>query len=102
MPSTRRELIVAAAGFTLMPWTIAEHAIEMKNKLVPVLPLEQKINLKNIDYKAYLALAIKKADEFIEMHKLELIQYALIVLALSILLAAGIPPTKELILYLVI
>ena len=102
MPSTRRELIVAAAGFTLMPWAIAEYAIEMKNKLLPVLPAEHKTNLKNIDYKAYLALAIKKADEFIEMHKLELIQYALIVLALSILLAAGIPPTKELILYLVI
>ena len=99
---TRRELIVATASFTLMPWTIAEQAMEMKNKLVPVLPIEQKINLKNIDYKAYLALAIKKADEFIEIHKLELIQYALIVLALSILLAAGIPPTKELILYLVI
>ena len=85
-----------------MPWTIAEQAMEMKNKLVPVLPIEQKINLKNIDYKAYLALAIKKADEFIEVHKLELIQYGLIILALSILLAAGIPPTKELILYLVI
>ena len=99
---TRRELIVATASFTLMPWTIAEQAMEMKNKLVPVLPIEQKINLKNIDYKAYLALAIKKADEFIEMHKLELIQYGLIILALSILLAAGIPPTKELILYLVI
>ena len=99
---TRRELIVATASFTLMPWTIAEQAMEMKNKLVPVLPAEQKINLKNIDYKAYLALAIKKADEFIVMHKLELIQYGLIILALSILLAAGIPPTKELILYLVI
>ena len=95
---TRRELIVATASFTLMPWTIAEQAMEMKNKLVPVLPIEQKINLKNIDYKAYLALAIKKADEFIEVHKLELIQYGLIILALSILLAAGIPPTKELIL----
>ena len=99
---TRRELIVATASFTLMPWTIAEQAMEIKNKLVPVLPIEQKINLKNIDYKAYLALAIKKADEFIEVHKLELIQYGLIILALSILLAAGIPPTKELILYLVI
>ena len=99
---TRRELIFAGVGFTLMPWSIAEQAMEMKNKLVPVLPIEQKINLKNIDYKAYLALAIKKADEFIEVHKLELIQYGLIILALSILLAAGIPPTKELILYLVI
>jgi len=102
MPSTRRELIVAAAGFTLMPWTIAQEALEMKNKLMPVLPIEQKINLKNIDYKAYLALAIKKVDEYIELHKIELIQYGLIILALSILLAAGISPTKELILYLVI
>ena len=85
-----------------MPWTIAEQAMEMKNKLVPVLPIEQKINLKNIDYKAYLALAIKKVDQFIEMHKLELIQYGLIILALSIVLATGVPPTKELILYLVI
>ena len=99
---TRRELIIIAAGFTLMPWTIAEQAIEMKKKIAPVLPLEQKINLKNIDYKAYLALAIKKADEFIEIHKLELIQYGLIILAVSILLATGIPPTKELILYLII
>ena len=102
MPSTRRELIVAAAGFTLMPWTIAEEALEMKNKLVPVLPIEQKINLKHIDYKAYLALAIKKTEEFIKTHKLELIEYGSIILAISILLAAGIPPAKELILYLVI
>ena len=85
-----------------MPWTIAQEALEMKNKLMPVLPIEQKINLKNIDYKAYLALAIKKVDEYIELHKIELIQYGLIILALSILLAAGISPTKELILYLVI
>ena len=85
-----------------MPWTIAEEALEMKNKLVPVLPIEQKINLKNIDYKAYLALAIKKTEEFIKTHKLELIEYGSIILAISILLAAGIPPTKELILYLVI
>ena len=99
---TRRELIVATASFTLMPWTMAEQAMEMKNKLVPILPEEQKINLKNIGYKAYLALAIKKADEFIKTHKLELIEYGLIILAVSILLAAGTPPTKELILYLVI
>ena len=85
-----------------MPWTIAEEALEMKNKLVPVLPIEQKINLKNIDYKAYLALAIKKTEEFIKTHKLELIEYGSIILAISILLAAGIPPAKELILYLVI
>ena len=99
---TRRELIVATAGFTLMPWTIAEQAMEMKSKLAPILPVEQKISIKNIDYKAYIALAIKKANEFIEMHKLELIQYGLIILALSIVLATGVPPTKELILYLVI
>ena len=99
---TRRELIVATASFTLMPWTIAEQAMEMKNKLLPALPLEQKIKLNNRDYKAYIALAIKKADEFIKTHKLELIEYGLIILALSILLAAGTPPTKELILYLII
>jgi len=102
MPSTRRQLIVAAVGFTLMPWAIAGRAMEMNNKLVPVLPIEERIKLNHIDYKAYLALAIKKGDEFIKTHKLELIQYGLIILALSILLAAGIPPTKELILYLVI
>ena len=99
---TRRELIFAAAGFTLMPWSMAEEALDMKNKLVPILPNQQKIKFKDIDYKAFLVLAIKKADEFIDLHKLELIQYGLIILALSILLAAGIPPTKELILYLVI
>jgi len=98
---TRRELIFVAAGFTLMPWSIAERATDMKNKLVPMLPTEQRINFKNIDYRAYLALAIKKASEFIDLHKLELIQYALIILALSIILAAGILPSKELILFLV-
>ena len=81
---------------------MAEEALDMKNKLVPILPNQQKIKFKDIDYKAFLVLAIKKADEFIDLHKLELIQYGLIILALSILLAAGIPPTKELILYLVI
>ena len=84
-----------------MPWSIAEQATDMKNKLVPILPTEQRINFKNIDYKAYLALAIKKANDFIDCHKFELIQYTLIILALTIILAAGIPPTKELILYLI-
>jgi len=97
---TRRELIVVTAGFALMPWSITDQANNMKNKLVPMLPEAQRINFKNIDYKAYLALAIKKAGEFIDLHKLELIQYALVILALSIILAVGIPPTKELILFL--
>ena len=99
---TRRELIFAGVGFTLMPWSIAEQANHMQKKLVPMLPDAQRINFKNIDYKAYLALAIKKAGEFIDLHKLELIQYALIVLALSIILAAGIVPTKALIMYLIV
>ena len=99
---TRRELIFAGVGFTLMPWSIAEQATDMKNKLVPILPNQQKIKFKDIDYKAYLVLAIKKADEFIDLHKLELIQYGLIILALSIILAAGIVPTKTLIIYLIV
>ena len=98
---TRRELIVVTAGFALMPWSITDQANNMQNKLVPMLPDAQRINFKNIDYKAYLALAIKKAGEFIDLHKLELIQYALVILTLSIILAVGIPPTKELILFLI-
>ena len=99
---TRRELIVVATGFALMPWSITDHANHMQNKFVPMLPDAQKINFKNIDYKAYLAIAIKKASEFIELHKFELILYTLIILALTVILAAGIPPTKELILFLVL
>jgi len=99
---TRRELIVVATGFALMPWSITDQANNMQNKLVPMLPDAQRINFKNIDYKAYLALAIKKASEFIDLHKLELIQYGLIILALSIILAAGIVPTKALIMYLIV
>ena len=101
MPTRRELIVVVVAGFTLMPWSITEQANHMQNKLVPMLPDAQKINFKNIDYRAYLALAIKKASEFIDLHKLELIQYALIILALSIILAAGILPSKELILFLV-
>lgn len=99
---TRRELIFAAAGFTLMPWSMAEEALDMKNKLVPILPNQQKIKFKDIDYKAYLVLAIKKVDEFIDTHKVELIEYGLIILALSIIFAFGVTPTKDLILYLII
>lgn len=99
---TRRELIFEAAGFILMPWSMAEEALEMKNKLVTTLLNQQKIKFKNIDYKAYLVLAIKKVDEFIDTHKVELIEYGLIILALSIIFAFGVTPTKDLILYLII
>ena len=44
---TRRELIFAGVGFTLMPWSIAEQATDMKNKLVPILPNQQKIKFKD-------------------------------------------------------
>lgn len=99
---TRRELIIAAAGFTLMPWSIAEQAHHMKNKLVPILPIQEKIRIADLDYKAYFALAIKRAEEFIDAHRVDIIQYGLIILAFAILLAAGIPPTEELILYLIV
>ena len=38
---TRRELIIEAAGFTLMPLSISEQAHHMKNKLVPILPIQE-------------------------------------------------------------
>ena len=42
-----------------------------------------------------------RIEEFIDIHKLEIIQYGLMILALSLILAAGIPPTKDLILFLI-
>ena len=98
---TRRELLIFTLASTVSPWSLMQ-AGSMQNKLVPYMQVDRELKLSNIDYKAYLLLAAKKAHEYFDIHKVELLQYALIILALSLILAVGIPPTKELILYLVL
>jgi len=73
----------------------------MEQKLLPMVPYQNKARLGQKDYKEYLLLAMNRIEEFIDIHKVEIIQYGLLIIALSLILAAGMPPTKELILYLI-
>ena len=98
---TRRELIGFAFAVSISPLSLARvNTIEAK--LVPLIRNQKGTLFSDIDYKAYIALALSKVNEYIDTHKIELLEYGLIILALSLILAAGIPPTKELILYLVL
>lgn len=74
---------------------------KMKNKLVPMLPTDQGLLPRHLNYKSFFLIAFYKAKEFVDQHKIELIEFTLIVLAFSIILAAGLVPTKQLVLYLV-
>jgi hypothetical protein len=98
MPN-RREFfqLISNGTVTLILPEVFSIAPEMKNKLIPFVPKKRQAKFNNIDYKVYLVLAAKKAHEFFDLHKLELFQYGLIVLALAIILGVGLIPTKELI-----
>ena len=74
---------------------------QMEQKLLPMVPYQNKARLAQKDYREYLLLAMNRIEEFIDIHKVEIIQYGLLIIALSLILAAGITPTKELILFLI-
>lgn len=98
---TRRALMGFLLATSVSPISFA--MIEtMEAKILPLAKVHNRIEYRDINYKTYLALAISKIDEYIDIHKMELIQLGLIVVALSLILALGIPPTKALILYLIL
>jgi len=103
MPNRREffQLITDGAVTLILP-EVFSIAPEMKNKLIPFVPKKRQAKFNNIDYKVYLVLAAKKAHEFFDLHKLELFQYGLIILALALIIGSGLMPTNEMILYLIL
>jgi len=99
MPS-RREIIKGAMAISLSP-IYAFTVGDMEERLLPIIPYQNKTRLSRKDYREYLLLAINRIEEFIDIHKVEIIQYALMIIALSLILAAGVIPTKELILFII-
>ena len=78
------------------------YAFEMQQKLIPMIPLENQNRLKSRDFKEFIFLAFDYLEEFIDLHKDEIIQIGLILLAVSIIIASGLMPTKALIINLVL
>ena len=97
---TRRQALKGMMALSLSPM-FAFTVGQMEQKLLPVVPFQNKAPLAQKDYKEYLLLAMSRIEEFIDIHKVEIIQYGLMIIALSLILAAGMPPTKELILFLI-
>ena len=98
---TRREAVKGLLSLSVSP-LMPMYAMEMQQKLMPLIPLENQNRLKNHDFKEFIFLAMGYAEEFIDIHKDELIQISLILLALCILLAAGLVPTKALIMHMIL
>ena len=98
---TRREAIKGLLSLSLSP-LMPIYAMEMQQKLMPLIPMENQNRLKNRDFKEFVFLAMDYAEEFIDIHKDELIQIGLILLALCILIAAGLVPTKALIMHMIL
>ena len=98
---TRREAIKGLLSLSVSP-LMPMYAMEMQQKLMPLLPLENQKRLENHDFKEFIFLAMDYVEEFIDMHKDELIQIGLILLALCILISAGLVPTKALIMQMIL
>ena len=98
---TRREAIKGLLSLSVSP-LMPIYAMEMQQKLMPLIPMENQNRLKNRDFKEFVFLAMDYAEEFIDIHKDELIQIGLILLALCILIAAGLVPTKALIMHMIL
>ncbi len=70
---TRREAIKGLLSLSMSP-LMPVYAMEMQQKLIPMIPLENQNKLKNHDFKEFIFLAMDYAEEFIDIHKDELIQ----------------------------
>ena len=98
---TRREAIKGLLSLSMSP-LMPVYVMEMEQKLLPLIPLENQNRLKNHDFKEFIFLAMDYVEEFIDIHKEELIQIGLILVALCIIIAAGIVPTKALIMHMIL
>ena len=67
-----------------------------------MIPLENQNRLESRDFKEFIFLALDHVEEFIDLHKDELIQIGLILMALCIIIAAGVVPTKALIMHMIL
>ena len=97
----RREAIKGLLSLSISP-LMPIYAFEMQQKLIPMIPLENQNRLKSRDFKEFIFLAMDYAEEFIDTHKDELIQIGIILTALCIIIAAGIVPTKALIMHMIL
>ena len=97
----RREAIKGLLSLSISP-LMPIYAFEIQQKLIPMIPLENQNRLKSRDFKEFIFLAMDYAEEFIDTHKDELIQIGLILIALCIIIAAGIVPTKALIMHMIL
>ena len=77
-------------------------AMEVEQKLLPIIPFENQKQLKNHDFKKFIFLAMDYIEEFVDIYKYELIQIGLILIAISMLFAAGLVPTKALIMQMIL
>ena len=97
----RRVAIKGLLSLSISP-LMPIYAFEMQQKLIPMIPLENQNRLKSRDFKEFIFLAFDYLEEFIDLHKDEIIQIGLILLAVSIIIASGLVPTKALIMNLVL
>ena len=97
----RREAIKGLLSLSISP-LMPIYAFEMQQKLIPMIPLENQNRLKSRDFKEFIFLAMDYAEEFIDTHKDELMQIGIILTALCIIIAAGIVPTKALIMHMIL
>ena len=97
----RREAIKGLLSLSISP-LMPIYAFEMQQKLIPMIPLENQNRLKSRDFKEFIFLAFDYLEEFIDLHKDELIQIGLILMALCIIIAAGVVPTKALIMHMIL
>ena len=95
----RRVAIKVLLSLSISP-LMPIYAFEMQQKLIPMIPLENQNRLKSRDFKEFIFLAFDYLEKFIDLHKDEIIQIGLILLAVSIIIASGLVPTKALIMNL--
>tara|TARA_B100000579_G_scaffold402715_1_gene386191 strand:- start:265 stop:567 length:303 start_codon:yes stop_codon:yes gene_type:complete len=95
----RRVAIKGLLSLSISP-LMPIYAFEMQQKLIPMIPLENQNRLKSRDFKEFIFLAFDYLEKFIDLHKDEIIQIGLILLAVSIIIASGLVPTKALIMNL--
>tara|TARA_Y100001970_G_scaffold262303_1_gene346377 strand:- start:913 stop:1215 length:303 start_codon:yes stop_codon:yes gene_type:complete len=98
--NSRREAIkglISLGVIPLMPF----HLKEMEKKMLPIAIVENREFTHRVNIKEYGLLALDYLDDFIDIHKSEILEAAFILLALMLILSMGLIPTKSLVLYLI-
>ena len=98
--NSRREAIKGLISLSVLP-LMPFHLKEMEQKMLPIALVENGELTHRVNVKEYGLLALEYLDDLIDLHKTEMIEAALILLALMLILSMGLVPTKSLILYLI-